>query len=129
MDVDLDVNAVHCRSGAEAIGASRRLGVDSSAVADRPSQAAVWENRTLVALGAPVAIRRGFSVREVIESARRVTGHPIPAEIHPRRSGDPAALVASSEKAIRELGWKPRYTQLDEILRTAWVWHRKLYAQ
>jgi UDP-glucose 4-epimerase len=72
---------------------------------------------------------RGFSVREVIESARRVTGHPIPAEIHPRRSGDPAALVASSEKAIRELGWKPRYTQLDEILRTAWVWHRKLYAQ
>ena len=72
---------------------------------------------------------RGFSVREVIESARRVTGHPTPAEIHPRRSGDPAALVASSEKAIRELGWKPRYTQLDEILRTAWVWHRKLYAQ
>ncbi len=72
---------------------------------------------------------RGFSVREVIESARRVTGHPIPAEIHPRRSGDPAVLVASSEKAINELGWRPRYTQLDEIIRTAWIWHRKLYAQ
>ncbi len=71
---------------------------------------------------------QGFSVREVIESARRVTGHPIPAEIHPRRAGDPAVLVASSEKAIRELGWKPRYTQLDEIIRTAWVWHRKRYA-
>jgi len=71
---------------------------------------------------------KGFSVREVIESARRITGHPIPAELHPRRHGDPAVLVASSEKAIRELGWKPRYTQLDDILRTAWVWHQKRYA-
>jgi UDP-glucose 4-epimerase len=70
----------------------------------------------------------GFSVREVIESARRVTGHPIPAEIHPRRAGDPAVLVASSEKAIRELGWHPRYTQLDDIVRTAWVWHQKRYS-
>ena len=70
---------------------------------------------------------KGFSVREVIESARRVTGHPIPAEIHPRRAGDPAVLVASSEKAIRELGWKPRYTQLDDIIRTAWIWHQKRY--
>jgi UDP-glucose 4-epimerase len=69
----------------------------------------------------------GFSVREVIESARRVTGHPIPAEVHPRRAGDPAVLVASSEKAISELGWQPRYTQLDEIIRTAWVWHQKRY--
>lgn len=69
----------------------------------------------------------GFTVREVIESARRVTGHPIPAEIHPRRPGDPAVLVASSDKAIRELGWKPRYTKLDDILRTAWVWHQKRY--
>jgi UDP-glucose 4-epimerase len=70
---------------------------------------------------------QGFSVREVIESARRVTGHPIPAELQPRRPGDPAFLVASSEKAIRELGWKPRYTQLDDIVRTAWVWHQKRY--
>ncbi|HVN93505.1 MAG TPA: UDP-glucose 4-epimerase GalE [Terracidiphilus sp.] len=70
----------------------------------------------------------GFSVREVIESARRVTGHPIPAEIHPRRPGDPAVLVASSAKAMRELGWKPRYTKLDEIIRTAWVWHQKRYS-
>ena len=72
---------------------------------------------------------KGFSVHEVIESARRVTGHPIPAEVHPRRPGDPAVLVASSEKAIRELGWKPRYTQLDEIVRTAWVWHQKRYVK
>jgi UDP-glucose 4-epimerase len=70
---------------------------------------------------------QGFSVREVIESARRVTGHPIPAEIHPRRAGDPAVLVASSARAIQDLGWKPRYTQLDDILRTAWLWHQKRY--
>jgi UDP-glucose 4-epimerase len=69
----------------------------------------------------------GFSVREVIESVRRVTGHPIPAEVHQRRPGDPAVLVASSEKAIRELGWKPRYTQLDDIVGTAWAWHQKRY--
>jgi UDP-glucose 4-epimerase len=71
---------------------------------------------------------QGFSVKEVIESARRVTGHPIPAEVHPRRHGDPAVLVASSEKAIRELGWNPRYAQLDEIVRTAWAWHQKRYS-
>jgi UDP-glucose 4-epimerase len=71
---------------------------------------------------------KGFSVREVIESARRVTGHPIPAEVHPRRAGDPAVLIASSEKAITELGWKPNYTQLDDILRTAWIWHQKRHA-
>ena len=71
---------------------------------------------------------KGFSVREVIESARRVTGHPIPAEVHPRRPGDPAVLVASSEKAIREIGWKPRYSKLDEIIRTAWVWHQKRFS-
>ncbi|MGB8028256.1 MAG: UDP-glucose 4-epimerase GalE [Terracidiphilus sp.] len=71
---------------------------------------------------------QGFSVREVIESARRVTGHPIPAELHPRRPGDPAVLVAGSAKAIRELGWNPRYTELDEIIRTAWAWHQKRYA-
>ena len=71
---------------------------------------------------------QGFSVRQVIESARRITGHPIPAEVHPRRAGDPAVLVASSEKAIRELGWKPHYTQLDDIVRTAWAWHQKRYS-
>jgi UDP-glucose 4-epimerase len=70
----------------------------------------------------------GFSVQQVIESARRVTGHPIPAEVHPRRPGDPAVLVASSEKAIRELGWRPKYTQLDDIVRTAWIWHQKRYS-
>lgn len=70
---------------------------------------------------------KGFSVQEVIESARRVTGHSIPVEVCPRRPGDPAVLVASSEKAIQELGWQPRYSQLDHILRTAWAWHKRLY--
>jgi len=70
---------------------------------------------------------RGFSVREVIESARRVTGHPIPAEVRPRRPGDPAVLVASSAKAMRELGWQARYAELDEIVRTAWAWQQKRY--
>ena len=70
---------------------------------------------------------QGFIVLEVIESARRVTGHAIPAVVEPRRAGDPAVLVASSEKAIRELGWKPQYSQLDEIVRTAWIWHQKRY--
>jgi UDP-glucose 4-epimerase len=71
---------------------------------------------------------KGFSVQEVIESVRRVTGHGIPVEVHPRRAGDPAVLVASSEKAGVVLGWNPKYTELDEIVRTAWVWHRKRYA-
>jgi UDP-glucose 4-epimerase len=71
----------------------------------------------------------GFSVLQVIESVRRVTGHPVPVDMKPRRPGDPAVLVASSEKAKRDLGWAPRYTQLDDIVRTAWVWHRKRYAK
>lgn len=70
---------------------------------------------------------KGFSVKEVIESARRVTGHPIPVVTEPRRPGDPAFLVASSEKAIQELGWKPRYTELDAMISTAWAWHQKRY--
>lgn len=70
---------------------------------------------------------RGFSVREVVESVRRVTGHAIPVEEVPRRSGDPAVLVASSEKISRELGWKPRYTNLDEIVASAWEWHQQRY--
>ncbi len=70
----------------------------------------------------------GFSVREVIDSARRVTGHPIPVEIVPRRPGDPAVLIASSEKIARELGWKPRHTNLDEIVASAWQWQQVRYS-
>lgn len=65
----------------------------------------------------------GFSVRKVIEEARRITGHAIPVTEDVRRSGDPARLVASSEKAQRVLGWTPRYSALSTILQTAWNWH------
>ena len=70
---------------------------------------------------------RGFSVREVIDAARRVTGRAIPVEQHPRRPGDPAVLVASSEKAQHELGWRPEHPLLDDILFSAWKWHQQLH--
>jgi UDP-glucose 4-epimerase len=62
----------------------------------------------------------GFSVKEVIACARRVTGHPIPAIAEPRRAGDPAILVASSAKICSDLGWQPRIPKLEDIVRTAW---------
>ena len=66
----------------------------------------------------------GYSVREVIETARKITGHPIPATETPRRAGDPARLVASSEKARKILGWKPVHDSLEEIIASAWNWHK-----
>ena len=66
----------------------------------------------------------GYSVREVIETARKVTGHPIPATESSRRAGDPARLVASSEKAKKILGWKPVHDSLEEIIASAWNWHK-----
>jgi UDP-glucose 4-epimerase len=66
----------------------------------------------------------GYSVREVIDTAREVTGHPIPALESPRRAGDPARLVASSERIRRELGWEPQFPDLKDILASAWEWHR-----
>lgn len=66
----------------------------------------------------------GYSVKEVIEVARKVTGHAIPAEIRERRPGDPAVLIASSEKAKNILGWKPQYNSLEKIIEDAWNWHK-----
>ena len=66
---------------------------------------------------------RGYSIREVIETARAVTGHPIPAEVGPRRAGDPAILIASSETINHELGWAPIYPNLRQIIEMAWKWH------
>ena len=66
----------------------------------------------------------GYSVRQVIETARRVTGHPIPAVEGPRRPGDAPRLVASSAGIRRELGWKPEHPTLEEIVASAWEWHR-----
>ena len=67
---------------------------------------------------------QGFSVREVVEVVRKVTGHPIPVIESPRRAGDPAVLIASSEKIRRDLGWQPRFPDLKTIVESAWQWHR-----
>ena len=66
----------------------------------------------------------GFTVKEVVETARAITGHPIPVISGPRRAGDPAVLVAGSERIRAELGWKPEFPDLRDIIRSAWDWHR-----
>ena len=67
---------------------------------------------------------QGFSVRQVVEVARKVTGQPVPVIESPRRVGDPAVLIASSEKIRRELGWQPRFPDLETIVESSWQWHR-----
>ena len=81
------------------------------------------ESRLLVNLGNG----NGFSVKQVVESARRVTGHAIPVEIKDRRPGDPARLVASSERARAQLGWQPKHPELDDIVMSAWRWHQRRF--
>ena len=66
----------------------------------------------------------GFTVKEVIDTARKVTGHEIPARLAERRAGDPARLIASSDKARQVLLWKPEHADLEEIISTAWNWHK-----
>ena len=66
----------------------------------------------------------GFTVKEVIETARQITRHSIPAKEEARRAGDPSTLIASSEKAQKVLGWKPNYNDLSTIISTAWKWHK-----
>lgn len=66
----------------------------------------------------------GYSVKEIVEAARKVTGEEIPAKIGTRRAGDPAKLVASSEKAREKLGWQPKYDNVEDIIQTAWDWHK-----
>jgi len=68
---------------------------------------------------------RGFSVREIIEAARRVTGHAIPEQVVARRAGDPSTLIAGSDKAKTVLGWIPRRTEIDTIIQDAWRWHEQ----
>ncbi len=67
----------------------------------------------------------GYSVKQMVEAARKVTGQPIPAEVGPRRPGDPDSLVASSDKARRILGWQPTYENVEDIIKTAWTWEQK----
>jgi UDP-glucose 4-epimerase len=85
----------------------------------------------ILALGTPASAfynlgtGGGSSVREVIETCRRITGHPIPVIEKPRRPGDPPRLIASSEKIKRQLGWRPTFQTLDAIVESAWKWHQK----
>lgn len=67
----------------------------------------------------------GYSVREVIQTCEKISGKQITAIEKPRRAGDPPRLVASAEKAMRELGWRPKFPKLDDIVATAWAWHQK----
>ncbi|MCM3453837.1 UDP-glucose 4-epimerase GalE [Heyndrickxia oleronia] len=67
---------------------------------------------------------KGYSVKEIVEAAREITGHPIPTNIVERRAGDPSTLIASSEKAKRVLGWNPKRTSIHDIIQDAWNWHR-----
>jgi UDP-glucose 4-epimerase len=69
----------------------------------------------------------GFSVKQVVETARHVTGHAIPVEMKTRRPGDPARRVANSERARRELGWKPKHPDIEDIIASAWQWHRQRF--
>jgi UDP-glucose-4-epimerase GalE len=71
-----------------------------------------------------LGIGHGYSVREVIHAVETVTGKKVPVKEGPRRSGDPPVLVASSDRIQKELGWKPRYTDIQAIVETAWNWHR-----
>ncbi len=87
-------------------------------------EALTGERRLIYNLGSGT----GFTVRQVIESAVRVTGRNIPVELCARRPGDPAVLVASSDAIRRDLGWQPRYPELDDIIRSAWQWHQQLHA-
>lgn len=70
---------------------------------------------------------QGFSVKEVVEAARKVTGHPIPTAVRTRRPGDPARLIASSTRARAELGWNPQTPEIERILASAWEWHQRRY--
>ncbi len=65
----------------------------------------------------------GFSVKQVIDTCRQVTGHPIPSEVTPRRPGDPDSLIASSTRAVDQLAWSPKYPKLADIVAHAWAWH------
>ena len=67
----------------------------------------------------------GYSVKQIIEAARRITGHPSPAITAERRAGDPAILIADSAQIRTELGWQPRYEKIEDIIRSAWAWHQK----
>jgi UDP-glucose 4-epimerase len=72
-----------------------------------------------------IGTSKGYSVREVVRAVEEVTGQELRVRVGPRREGDPAVLVASHERLVRELGWKPRFSSLRDIVQSAWDWKRK----
>ena len=93
-------------------------------LADAHLRALDWMDREPGAHRFNLGNGNGFSVLQVIEAARKVTGRDIPYEIGPRRAGDPAVLVASSTQAREKLGWTPKFDRIEPIIETAWAWHR-----
>ena len=93
-------------------------------LADAHLRALDWMDREPGAHRFNLGNGNGFSVLEVIEAARKVTGRDIPYEIGPRRAGDPPVLVASSAQAREKLGWTPKFDRIEPIIETAWAWHR-----
>ena len=93
-------------------------------LADAHLRAHGWMDREPGAHRFNLGNGNGFSVLQVIEAARKVTGRDIPYEIGPRRAGDPAVLVASSTQAREKLGWTPKFDRIEPIIETAWAWHR-----
>jgi UDP-arabinose 4-epimerase len=69
---------------------------------------------------------QGFSVREVVQAVERVAGLDVPVKLGARRAGDPAALISNATKAREALGWRPRFAEIDDVVRTAWAWHQKM---
>jgi UDP-glucose 4-epimerase len=94
----------------EDLGAAHRLAIEATT----PGTAELYN----------VGIGRGYTVREVVEACARVTGRPIPTEDAPRRAGDPTALLSDPTKLMTQLGWQPSYTSIEDIVATAWAWHR-----
>ena len=93
-------------------------------LADAHLRALDWMDREPGAHRFNLGNGNGFSVLQVIEAARKVTGRDIPYEIGPRRAGDPPVLVASSTQAREKLGWTPKFDRIEPIIETAWAWHR-----
>ena len=93
-------------------------------LADAHLRALDWMDREPGAHRFNLGNGNGFSVLQVIEAARKVTGRDIPYEIGPRRAGDPPVLVASSAQAREKLGWTPKFDRIEPIIETAWAWHR-----
>lgn len=103
--------------------------VDDLATAHLAAAERMMDGKSAGARAFNLGTEKGFSVLEVIESGRRVTGAPIQYRIGPRRPGDPPRLIADSSAARRELGWQPRYLELDRIVETAWRWFSQTHAR